>query len=140
MDDVKYAEDFARMAHKGQKDKGGHDYINHPIAVAKMVNTDVDKIVALLHDVLEDTDVKEVAIRWHFGNEVADAVLALTRRENEDYFDFIQRAKNNPIAKRVKIADITHNMDFSRLNEITNEDRARLKKYYKALDILQGKE
>ena len=126
----------AKEAHAGQVDKAGVDYIDHPTAVAEKVAAEDEKIVALLHDTLEDTDLTYDSIRDLFGETVADAVRTMTHRDDEDYFDYIRRVKQNPISRAVKIADLDHNMDLSRLPRITDKDLKRVEKYRKALAIL----
>lgn len=115
--------EISTKAHKGQKDKAGKDYINHPMTVAAMVNEDNEKIVAYLHDVVEDTnvtlaDLKEVG----FDNDVIEAIDAITKRDGENYDDYIYRVSNNKIAKQVKIADMTHNSDISRFDNLSQKD------------------
>lgn len=115
--------EISTKAHKGQKDKAGKDYINHPMTVAAMVNEDNEKIVAYLHDVVEDTnvtlaDLKEVG----FDNNVIEAIDAITKRDGENYDDYIYRVSNNKIAKQVKIADMTHNSDISRFDNPSQKD------------------
>jgi (p)ppGpp synthase/HD superfamily hydrolase len=138
MTNFEFAEEFARRAHKGQTDKAGVDYIQHPIAVSEKVVGEDAKVVALLHDVLEDTEVSEPTIRALFGDTITDAVAAITRRLGESYMDFIARVKKNPIARIVKIADIEHNSDLSRLKMVTQKDLERFEKYKKALTILKS--
>lgn len=138
MDAVEFARAVASYAHSGQKDKAGKPYIMHPAAVSEAVVFDEEKIVALLHDVLEDTFVSEAAIRNLFGDTVADAVVALTKKRGENYADYIHRVANNPISKAVKLADLEHNMDLGRLNEIKDADLERTKKYEYAKKILLG--
>ena len=130
------AEALAAYAHAGQLDKAGRPYIDHPRAVAAGVETDLEKTVAYLHDVLEDTFVTESTIRNLFGDTVADAVAALTRRPEEDYEDYVRRLGENPLARRVKLADLRHNMDLSRLPQITEQDRLRCEKYRRAMTYL----
>ena len=115
--------EISTKAHKGQKYKAGKDYINHPMTVAAMVNEDNEKIVAYLHDVVEDTnvtlaDLKEVG----FDNDVIEAIDAITKRDGENYDDYIYRVSNNKIAKQVKIADMTHNSDISRFDNPSQKD------------------
>ena len=136
----KLAAALAEYAHEGQTDKAGRRYVEHPFAVAETVEGEKCKIVAVLHDVLEDTFVSEATLRNLFGDEIADAVLAVTRKENESYDDFIIRAGNNEIAKAVKLADLRHNMDLSRLPEVKEEDLKRKAKYEKAYRYLQNKQ
>jgi (p)ppGpp synthase/HD superfamily hydrolase len=136
MGDIQFAMEFARRAHKGQVDKAGVDYIEHPLAVEKMVNGYEEKVAAILHDVLEDTPVTEETLRVLFGDTITNAVVALTRKPGESYMDFIHRAKRDPIARVVKLADLAHNSDLSRLLEVTQKDLDRLEKYKRAIEIL----
>ena len=124
--------------HTGQVDKAGKPYYLHPLAVADGVDTEDCKIVALLHDTLEDTALQYETVQNLFGQEVADAVLAMTHSDGEDYFDYVRRVKENPIAREVKRSDLRHNMDLSRLKNVTESDLARVEKYKKALKILEG--
>ena len=128
---------IAIKVHNGQVDKGGNDYINHPIRVSENCSLDDDKIVALLHDTIEDGDITaEYLIMQGFPHDIVDAVLSVSRNKDEGYFDFILRCKANPIGRRVKIADLKDNMDITRLNELTEKDINRLKKYHKAYKML----
>jgi (p)ppGpp synthase/HD superfamily hydrolase len=131
---------WAVELHSYQVDKAGVPYIHHPMFVMSQVKTDIQRIVAVLHDVVEDTIATLDEVRFRFGDEVADAVDALTRRKNESYFAFIRRVKLNRDAKHVKFHDIKHNMDLSRIDNPTQKDYNRVKKYEKALDILLGLE
>lgn len=128
---------LARFAHEGQTDKAGQDYIQHPMAVAAQLTGEDCRIAALLHDVLEDTFVTPETLENLFGREIREAVEALTRQEQEDYFAFVSRAARNPIARQVKMADLRHNMDLSRLPEVTPQDLQRLEKYKAALRLLE---
>jgi len=101
---------LAAHAHDGQTDEHGAPYILHPLAVMGMAQNDTERIVAVLHDVVEDTPTPLALLDILFGTEVMRAVEALTKREHEDYHDFIQRAKANPIARQVKQYDIRHNL------------------------------
>lgn len=131
------AAQIAIKAHKDQVDKGGHSYILHPLRVEDMCDSPEEKIVALLHDTIEDGDITaEYLLMQGFPHEIVDAVVSVTRNKGEDYFDFIQRCKANPIGHRVKLADIKDNMDITRLKELTDKDIERLKKYHKAYKIL----
>jgi len=121
---------IATEAHRGQKDKAGNDYIDHPIRVSQRCKSQKAKIVALLHDTLEDTDLTVEDLKNHgFDNEIIEAVLSVTRNANESYADFIARASQNPIGKEVKIADLEDNMDLRRLEQITPKDMVRCEKY-----------
>jgi (p)ppGpp synthase/HD superfamily hydrolase len=133
---VDLARALARYAHEGQVDKGGRPYFTHPEAVAGSVERPEEKITAYLHDTIEDTFVTEDVIRTLFGDEIADAVLSVTKRDGEDYMDFVSRAKRNPIGRVVKMADIRHNMDLSRIIDVTEDDLKRIEKYRKALEYL----
>ena len=133
---LKKAEDIATVAHKGQFDRCGVEYINHPRAVASYVDNPKEKIVAWLHDTIEDTAITEADLRPVFGDEITDAVVALTKTEGEDYFDYISRVIKNPLSARVKIADLTHNMKPDRITHPTEEDQKRMEKYKKAYGIV----
>ena len=117
------ATQIAIKVHKGQVDKGGHDYIYHPLRVEAKSNSFEEKIVALLHDTVEDGGIAaEYLLMLGFPQNIVNTVLAVSRREGEDYFDFIQRCKENPIGRVVKICDLEDNMDITRLNELTEND------------------
>lgn len=135
---VAFAASLSRYAHRGQVDRAGKPYYLHPLAVASAVDGNDQKIVALLHDVLEDTDVTEDSLRNLFGDEIADAVVLMTRAPNDRYKDYVKRIKTNPLATAVKIADIRHNMDVSRLPKVTIADIERKRKYAKALRFLES--
>jgi (p)ppGpp synthase/HD superfamily hydrolase len=124
---------IAIRAHKGQKDKAGHDYILHPIRVSERCDDPRAKIVALLHDTIEDTDVTADYLREEgFTEEIVEAVLAVTRSEGEEYDDYVRRAAQNELGRMVKRADLEDNMDIRRLPELTDRDVERLRKYLRA--------
>ena len=127
---------IAYEAHKNQVDKSGVPYIYHPIHVAEQMNTENECIIALLHDVVEDTNVTFKQLEEVFSKEIIDILKLLTREENIEYDEYIKRIKNNSIACKVKIADLTHNLDKTRLNFVTEVDVKRNEKYKKALQIL----
>ena len=106
---VKLAHEMAKKAHEGQLDKAGKDYIGHPEYVASLFETPKEKIIALLHDTLEDTDLSPECIKKEFGEQVLEAVVVLTKRKGEEYFSYIERVKAHPLARRIKIADLNHN-------------------------------
>lgn len=133
---LKKAEEFAALMHSGQVDRGGSPYIEHPRAVAAKVDGETEKIVAWLHDTVEDTDATIEQIEDMFGAEVAGAVALLTHDKSEPYMDYVRKLKGNEIARKVKMADLSHNMDVSRLPIITDADWCRVKKYKKAYDLL----
>ena len=124
---------IAVRAHKGQKDKAGHDYILHPIRVSERCDDPRANIVALLHDTIEDTDVTADYLREEgFTEEIVEAVMAVTRREGEEYDDYVRRAAQNELGRMVKRADLEDNMDIRRLPELTDRDVERLRKYLRA--------
>ncbi len=134
---IKHALEIATKAYKGHLDKARKDYINHPLRVAKTLSKEDEIIVVLLHDTIEDTnDTTKFLLNEGFSEEIVNAVLALTKNENETYEDFIVRCKKNKITKNVKITDILDNLNLSRLKEITDEDIKRNLKYLKALKHL----
>lgn len=129
----------ATEAHKGQKDKGGRDYINHPLTVASMCESDEEKIVALLHDVIEDTDVAlEDLKKYGFSSRILEAIDCITKRPGVSYDEYLRKVKNNELARKVKIADMTHNSDISRILEPTNKDYARVEKYKEKIQYLMN--
>lgn len=134
---IERALNIAYDAHRGQKDKGGHMYIQHPIRVMHKVNGDKEKKAAVLHDTVEDSNVTISDLEKCFSSEVVEAVRCLTRKESESYMDFVERVKTNEIARKVKIYDIRDNLDLSRLDEIRDEDIERVRKYKKALEKLE---
>jgi guanosine-3',5'-bis(diphosphate) 3'-pyrophosphohydrolase len=111
MKDFARALAFAAKKHAGQKRKNGDNYIIHPIRVSQEVFTEKQKVIALLHDTLEDTDTTYAELKIEFGTEIAHTVLVLTREKDETYEDYIHRVKTNPDAIAVKIADISDNLD-----------------------------
>lgn len=127
---------FIIEKHFNQVDKSGQPYFIHPIYVALSMDTEEEKLAALLHDVIEDTDVTEKDLAW-LPEEVIEAVKVLTHDKSEDYFKYVNRVKENKMARKVKIADLHHNMDLSRLPSITDKDMERYEKYKKALEMLQ---
>jgi (p)ppGpp synthase/HD superfamily hydrolase len=133
--------EIAVMAHKGAVDKGGQPYILHPLAVMMSLKTDEEKIVGVLHDVVEDTHWTFEALKQEeFSKEIIEALQSVTKSDSDSsYSDFIERAKANAIGKEVKIADLKHNMDLSRIPSISNLDLERLERYRKSLEILEAK-
>ncbi len=130
---------IAAEAHAGQLDKGGAPYIIHPLRVMLRVNGIEAQVAAVLHDVVEDTPWTLDGLREAgFSDSVVIAIDHLTRREGEDYLDFVRRAARDPIAAVVKRADLEENSDLSRLPTVTERDRQRLERYRLALAILDG--
>lgn len=140
MSTLQRAIEIATEAHKGQYDKAGNDYIGHPLRVMEMGKTENEKIVGVLHDVVEDTDwTFEALAAEGFSEEVIAALRCVTKlSENENYDDFIDRVKKNPLAVAVKINDLSDNMDIRRLPYLSDKDVKRLKKYLKAYKRLVG--
>ncbi|WP_311078147.1 HD domain-containing protein [Paenibacillus polymyxa] len=130
---------IAANLHAGQLDKGGNPYILHPLRVMLKMDDNTSMVVAVLHDVLEDThfSIHEAdAEESEFSDEVIGALKAITRKKDESYMEFIRRCKQNELARKVKIADIKDNMDLSRIEDPTEEDVKRNRKYGKALKEL----
>lgn len=126
---------ISAKAHEGQKDKAGQPYILHPLRVMFSRKNDTERICAVLHDIIEDTDISiEYLRKESFSQEVLTALDALTKRANESYDDFIGRVIENKIACHVKLADLLDNMDLSRISNPIEEDYKRVKKYRKAAD------
>ena len=140
MSSLQKAIEIATQAHKGQVDKSGKEYIGHPLRVMEMGRTEEEKIVGVLHDVVEDTDWTFERLEAEgFSKEVIDALRCVTKvSENENYDDFIERVKQNPLAVAVKINDLSDNMDIRRLPYLSDKDVKRLKKYLKAYKKLIG--
>lgn len=132
IDKITLAYAIALAAHKGQTDKVGVDYINHSLTVSKNCNTEQEKIVALLHDVLEDTKLTKEDLLLFFDDEIVEAVCLLTHDERDSYIDYLSRIKNNETARNVKIQDLKHNMDLSRFPDGPSKyDLERNEKKYK---------
>lgn len=134
------AELFAKSIHANQVDKAGKPYIEHLQAVVNNLVEPSEEMVAVawLHDSVEDTEQSIDDLTCYFGQEVAEAVRAITKVDGEHYDKYLARVKNNPIARQVKIADLTHNMDLTRLPVITNKDLVRKEKYIKAKAFLES--
>ena len=125
------------IKHWKQKDRAGKRYIWHPIRVMLNVQGYNEKIVALLHDIVEDTDVTILDLKnLKFSKEVIEAVDVISKKKDQEYFSYLDLIKNNNIAKKVKIEDLKHNSDLKRLKSITQKDIDRTMKYKKALDYL----
>ena len=136
-DKTKKAMKLCYEAHKGQVDKSGMPYVFHPFHVAEQMTDEATTIVALLHDVVEDTDytlndLKEMG----YPDEVIQALSLLTHDDGSEYMDYVKRLKNNPIARAVKLADLKHNSDLSRYDKIDGNAIKRTAKYRQAIEIL----
>ncbi|WP_222912660.1 HD domain-containing protein [Natrinema sp. SYSU A 869] len=132
MNDLERAIHIATDAYTGQTDKAGETYIRHPLRVMRQMDTETERVVAVLHDVVEDSDYELDDIESQFDTTVREAVDALTKREEESYAEAIERAGSNTIAQRVKIADLRDNMDLTRLESVDDESQSRLKKYHRS--------
>lgn len=128
---IKLAYAIALVAHKNQYDKVGVPYINHPLTVSNNLETEDEKIVGLLHDVVEDTAVTLDDLRLFFDKHIIEAIDLLTHKEEDSYMDYLAKIKTNPLALKVKLADLNHNMDMSRFENPTKRDYERLEKKYK---------
>lgn len=125
-------------AHKNQVDKSGMPYVFHPFHLAEQMETEETIIVALLHDIIEDTEYTiEDLIKEGFDKTVVDAVALMTHADGVDYMQYIAAIKQNPIAKAVKLADLRHNSNISRLDVIDEKAYERRKKYLEALEFLE---
>ena len=133
------AYEIAKKAHLGQVDKAGEDYIKHPEKVASFVKTDEEKAVAYLHDVIEDTELTlEDLYEYGLSKEVIEAVDIITKKRGEDYQSYLNSVKKNKLARAVKLADLRHNSDLTRLIKVTEKDIKRKEKYQKAIDFLNS--
>lgn len=126
-------------AHKDQLDKSGVPYVFHPFHLADKMNDENTTIVALLHDIVEDTDYTLKDLReMGFNEEVLGAIELMTHGDDVPYMDYVAKIKENPIAKKVKLADLRHNSDITRLDTITQKDLDRAEKYKKAILLLES--
>lgn len=125
-------------AHNNQTDKAGQPYIFHLLRVSEKGQTEIEKICGLLHDLIEDTDWTFEDLKEEgFSDEIIEILDCVTKRENENYNDFIRRIEQNQLAIRVKLNDLKDNMDITRLAEITEKDKERLNKYLNAYHYLK---
>ena len=132
--------EIALEAHKGALDKGGNPYILHPLRLMLQMDSEEEMVVAILHDVVEDSE------KWNFdklhkegfSKKIINSLRSITKEnENEDYEKFIDRSMKDEIGRKVKVADISDNLDISRLKELTDKDILRINKYKKALEKLK---
>lgn len=134
---TKKAMKIAFEAHKEQVDKTGVPYIYHPIHLAEQMDDEASICVALMHDVVEDTDTTfEDLEKEGFTKEIIDALRLLTHDDSVPYLDYVKEIKQNPIATKVKLADLNHNSDLSRLDSVDDKAMERLEKYKKSIAIL----
>ena len=134
---IKKAIKICYKAHEGQLDKSGIPYIFHPFHLAEQMEEEDEIIVALLHDVVEDSDYSfDDLVAEGFSVEIINALKLLTHMDSIPYFEYIKQIKTNVLAAKVKLADLKHNSDLSRLDTIDNKSLARVKKYRKAIELL----
>ncbi len=127
-------------AHKDQTDKSGLPYVFHPFHVAEQMHDEKTTIVALLHDVVEDTSYTLQDLRaMGFNQEVLDAIALMTHDNNMPYMEYVAKIRENPIARAVKLADLRHNSDLTRMDEITETVLKRVEKYKAAMQLLTEK-
>ena len=126
-------------AHKDQVDKSGIPYVYHPFHVAEQMDDEITTCVALLHDVAEDSDITlDDLTEQGFPCEVTDPLILLTHDDNVPYMEYIKRIKTNPVAVKVKIADLEHNSDLARLDSVDDAALIRADKYRKAIFMLRS--
>ena len=126
-------------AHKDQIDKSGMPYVFHPFHLAEQMKDEKTTVVALLHDVVEDTeytldDLKNMG----FSEDILSAIALMTHDDSVPYMEYVAQIKADPIAKAVKLADLRHNSDLSRLDKVTSYDLERAEKYKKAIELLES--
>ena len=125
-------------AHKDQYDKSGMPYVFHPFHLAEQMTDEDSTVVALLHDVMEDTDCAIEDLReFGFPEQVLAALTLMTHDSSVPYLEYVAGLKANPIARTVKLADLRHNSDLSRLSIVTDKDLQRVEKYKKAIRLLE---
>ncbi len=137
MNQLEKAIQIALKAHEKQVDKAGKTYILHPLRLMVQMPTEELQIIAVLHDVVEDSKyIFEDLEKEGFSAEVIEALKALTKQKDEQYDDFIKRVKGNPLAVQVKLADLKDNSNLDRLQNPTEIDLERVEKYKKAIKFL----
>lgn len=130
---------LAVNAHKNQLDKANDDYILHLIRVMIQLNTEEERIIGVLHDVIEDTYITYDDLKNEgFSEKIINILKILTKDNQEEYFDYIERIKLNDIAIKVKLADLKDNMNINRIKNPTKKDFFRIEKYKKAIEILMN--
>jgi (p)ppGpp synthase/HD superfamily hydrolase len=140
MPTLEHAIALAVEAHRGQVDKSGQPYILHPLRIMFRLENEVERIVGVLHDLIEDTAYTfEDLRRLGYPEEVLTALEKVTRRTDESYEEFVARSLSHPVSRRVKLADLEDNMDLRRIRgELTQQDFDRLKRYQRAWEQLQS--
>ncbi len=136
--DTKRAMALCFEAHKEQKDKSGMPYVFHPFHLAEEMKTEDETVAALLHDVAEDTDITLEEIgEMGFSEAVMEALRLLTHEPGTPYMEYVRKIKENPVARAVKQADLKHNSDLTRLDNVDEKALKRVEKYKEALKILE---
>ena len=131
--------EIAKIAHRGQVDKGGNAYIDHPFRIMHKMDTEIEKIVAVLHYVVEDSGITlEDLEKEGFSEKILEAIDALTKRKGENTEDYLIRVEANLLALKVKIADMEDNANLDRIPNPTEKDRLRTDKYLKNLERLKN--
>ncbi|OGA11229.1 MAG: GTP pyrophosphokinase [Betaproteobacteria bacterium RIFCSPLOWO2_02_64_14] len=140
MSTLEHAIAIAAKAHEGQVDKAGAPYVLHPLRVMLRLETEAERITAVLHDVLEDCEGWSFdRLRMEgFSDEVITALDSVTKRDGESYEDFVLRAAANSIGLRVKLADLNDNCDLTRIASPTARDHERIAKYHRAIALLEA--
>jgi (p)ppGpp synthase/HD superfamily hydrolase len=139
MSTLESAISIAARAHEGQLDKAGAPYILHPLRVMLRLNSFEERVVGVLHDVLEDTDISTELLRASgFSEVILSALHSVTKRSGETYDEFVLRAASNPIGRSVKLADLADNCDLSRIANPTTKDFKRLEKYRHAIETINA--
>ena len=127
-------------AHRDQVDKSGLPYVFHPFHLAEQMEDEDTTIVALLHDVVEDTEITFADLaQMGFSQQAIGAIQAMTHAEGVPYLEYVDQIKDNPIARRVKLADLRHNSDLSQLDQVDEKALERVKKYQAAIALLKNK-
>jgi (p)ppGpp synthase/HD superfamily hydrolase len=138
MSTLENAISIAIEAHRGEVDQSGVPYILHPLRLMMQMDTEEEMIVAVLHDVVEDGNVNISMLRDQgFTQHILDAIVSVTRKENESYEDFIERVSSNALGRKIKCADLMDNLNISRLRKLTDRDLNRITKYHQALMLLK---
>ncbi|MDO4454688.1 MAG: GTP pyrophosphokinase [Eubacteriales bacterium] len=130
---------IAYHAHRDHVDKGGMPYIFHPLHLAEQMDTEYSVITALLHDVIEDSDISLEDLKAEgFPEPILEALSLLTHEKQVPYLEYVQRLKGNELARKIKLADLTHNSDVSRLSVQDDSSRQRFEKYQRAIALLES--
>lgn len=139
MNDLEAAIDMALNAHEGDTDKAGETYIRHPLRLMEQMATEQERIVAVLHDVVEDSAHQLEEIENQFGRDIRDAVAALTKPDDAEYLEeYIPQLATNALARTVKRADLKDNLDVTRLDDVDQDDCANIQKYHQALQLINA--